>query len=173
VNPLDLPVAAIWARDPALVDDAAKMLTDGRAPVGFGLLLARYCEDAQIDVRVALALALHETGNFKYGGTDPVFSANPSFNNFGGLKTTDGFATFRFLTVPLGVLGLVGHLAWYAYPAHSAYFCSMMYDPRHFSWGHKAQLRTVRDFGNGVWNTGNTYATAMERHLTRVLELLP
>ena len=173
MNALDMPVGVLWNGDPALVEDAAKTLTHGRAPVGFGRLLARACEDAQIDVRVALALANHETGRFAYGGTDPVFSANPSFRNFGGLKTNDGKATFRFLTVPLGVLGLVGHLAWYAYPDHVAYFCSPLYDPRHFSWGHRAQLRTVRDFGNGVWNTGNTYAAAMERHLGPIVEMLP
>ena len=173
VNPLDMPVGVLWARDPALVEDAAQMFSSGRAPVGFGRLLARYCEDAQIDVRVALALANHETGLFKYGGTDPVFSADPTYNNFGGLKNTAGTATFRFLTVPLGVLGLVGHLAWYAYRDHVAHFCSMLHDPRHFSWGHRAQLRTVRDFGNGVWNTGNTYAAAMVRHLTPIMALLP
>lgn len=166
-------VGRIWIGEPAAVEDAAQELSAGRAPAGFGRLLARACEDAQIDVRVALALALHETGKFAYGGGDPVYSADPSYHNFGGLKTTDNKATHRFLTVPQGVLGLVGHIAWYAYADHVAYFCSPLFDPRHYSWGHRAVLRCVGDFGNGIWNTGNTYATAMVRHLGPVLGQLP
>lgn len=170
---MHFPVGRIWSGEPSLVELVAGAISDGRAPAGFGRLLARACEDAQIDVRVALALASHETGKFAYGGPDPVYSADPSFHNYGGIKTGDSTATARFLTVPLGVLALVAHLAWYVYPAHVAYFCGAPYDPRHFANGHKERLRVVNNFGHGVWNGGDTYATAIARHLGPIVEALP
>lgn len=172
---LATPVPVIWAKSLSAFLERVATMSDGRAPEGFGRLLFRHAMDAQVDARVALALALKETGRFDYGGSDPVFSADPSFNNYGGIKTTDGLATQKFPTIPLGVRALVAHLAWYAHTRHIDAVCGRYlvsgateFDPRHWSWGHSGRLRTVGDFGNSVWNTGDTYAGSVARLLAEM-----
>jgi hypothetical protein len=163
-----VPVAAIAGGAYPSIEEIVHRITEGRAPVGFGQLLGRYAEDACVRWDVCLAVALKETGKFKYGGTDPVFSVDPSYNNFGGLKTTDSTASYRFATVSRGVIGLVAHVAWYAHMQHVIEWCDLLHDPRHFAGGHTGRLKTPADFGNGVWNTGTTYAPSIIKLLGEI-----
>lgn len=149
----------------AQLEFVIQTLSEGRAPKGLGALYFTHSSRARVKTSVAVAQAMHETGFFKYGGTEVGFSADPSFNNFCGLKTTDGLATARFTTPEDGVKAHVYHLAWYAHPDHVNEDCSQATDPRHFGPGHRHKLFKVADFGNGVWNGGETYAPAMVRHL--------
>lgn len=161
-----------WEISPAgydEIEDAVQRVSEGRAPLGWGRICARACEDANVHAGVAIAIAMHETGLWRYGGHDPIFSADPTFHNFGGIKTSDGTATHHFATDALGVLGLVAHLAWYVHTSHVAAFCDQLHDPRHFSYGHTARLGLVRDLGRGVWNTSDGYAANIARHLAALV----
>lgn len=165
---LSVPVAQISPAGYDELEIAVQRVSERRAPRGLGRIIGRASEDANVHAGVVIAIAMHETGLWKYGGRDPVYSADPSFHNFGGIKTTDSQATHRFATDALGVLGLVAHVAWYTYRDHVAAFCDQLHDPRHFSWGHTGQLRLVGDLGRGVWNTSQDYAQNVARHLVAV-----
>lgn len=166
-----IPVATIAPGAYASVEEVVRWISEGRAPVGFGQLLSRYAEDAGVRWDVCLAVALKETGKFKYGGVETGYSVDPSFNNFGGLKTTDSTASHRFRTVARGTQGLVAHVAWYAQPFHVTDWCDLAHDPRHFDWGHQGNLKTPADFGGGIWNTGNTYAPSVIKLLGEIWAL--
>lgn len=159
-----LRVAGISSLGYTFIEDRAQGMSNGLAPLGLGRVLARYSEDFNVRVEVVVAIAMHETGRFAYGGKDPVFSADPSYHNFGGIKTMDSQATHRFATDALGALGLVAHVAWYAHSRHVEPRCSQFYDPRHFHKGldgHDGRLVFVSDFGSGVWNGGTGYPKAI------------
>lgn len=171
-----VPVAQI---SPATYDEleaAVQRVSAGRAPRGWGRICARAAEDLNVHAGVVTAIAMHETGLWAYGGRDAVFSATPAFHNFGGIKTADSRATHRFATDPLGVLGLVAHVAWYVHVRHVGWFCDADHDPRHFSDAlgttiekvmhpRGGTLRLVADLGRGVWNTSDGYAENIARHL--------
>ena len=143
------------------------------APAGLGRLLFRYSEDAGLRPDVIACLSMKETNRYRYGGTEVGFSADPTFNNFGGIKTTDGKATQRFLNVALGVRGLVAHFFWYASDTHVNSICGVQgigqsyseFDPRHFQSGHTGRLKKVGDLGNGIWNGTPTYYEGVVRLL--------
>lgn len=156
-----LPVATICSPSHDYLDMRVAQMSEGRAPHGLGRLVARYADDANVAACVVLAIAMKETGRFRYGGTDPVFSADPSYHNFGGIKTTDSTRTHHFMTDALGAMGLVAHVAWYAHPDHVALFCSQFYDPRHFGVGHRGGLRVLRELGSGIWNGSPDYGLTL------------
>ena len=168
MNYLDYPVKTPYPKSSFDFSDRVYRMAP-QAPVGFGRLLFRYAEDAGLAPDVIAVLAFKETGRFRYGGTEVGFSADASFNNFGGIKNTAGTATQRFLTVSLGVRALVAHVFWYASKEHVNSICGVRgigsnaseFDPRHFTWGHTGKLIAVKDFGGGVWNTSANYGATM------------
>lgn len=162
------PVASIV---PAGADDferIGQVMSSNKMPVGLGRLISRYADDFNVRADVCLAIAMKETGRFHYGGKDPVFSADPSYHNFGGIKTTDSTATHHFATDALGAVGLVAHVAWYAHRLHVDPRCTTAFDPRHFDFGHKGQLVVVTDLGRGVWNTSADYADGVLKLLNEM-----
>jgi hypothetical protein len=161
------PVIGVSDADPRAIEAAAQSYSEGRAPVGFGALLAVLAKEVNVRADVALAQAMHETGLFKFDGTDPVFSAKPEWNNYGGIKTTDSTATAKFPTMEAGVRAFLAHISYYGNPDHTAAWCNATVDPRHFG-AHKGTLTIVGKYGNGIWNGGTTYAPAVARHLAQV-----
>lgn len=165
------PVPGVWEGEAEALEAAAATYSQGRAPAGIGRLYAELGRSYQVRADVLLAQAMHETGRFAYGGSDPVFSADPTFNNFAGIKTTDGKATAKFRTVTLGVKAHAAHLAWYAHPDHVNPDCSQTYDPRHFGPGHRNNVRTVRDLG-GKWAPSSEYGRGVARHLAEIRSIV-
>jgi hypothetical protein len=163
------PVVGIWTGDPAALDDAIRSYAQGPVPDYFGLELARFAATCGIRADVVAAQVMHETGRFRFDGTDPVFSARLAWNNYGGIKTTDGTATAHFDDLPHGLMAMCAHVAWYAQPDHIGPFCSPQYDPRHFG-AHRNTLHTLADFGGGVWNSSPVpqYGSAVARHLAEL-----
>jgi hypothetical protein len=144
-------------------------------PAGWSSALRVRALEAGIRADVAAAQAMHETGRFRFDGTDPVFSAKLEWNNYGGLKTTDGTATAHFPTIDAGVKALVAHIAAYALPAHPTSWCADA-DPRHVWVPHTnpPRLVTLADYGAGVWNTSPRpqYGSAVAKHLAELRSLI-
>lgn len=160
------PVIGTWEGEPDALDAAVQSYSDGRAPAGVGRLYAEIGRSAQVRADVLVAQAMHETGRFAYGGSDPVYSADASFNNFAGIKTTDSSATARFRTPTLGVKAHAYHMAWYAHPDHVNPECSQDFDPRHFG-AHRNNVRTIFDLG-GKWAPSAEYGRGVARHLAEI-----
>lgn len=165
------PVTGAWEHDDRALDAAVATYSQGRAPAGLGSLYAEIGRRFGVRSDVLVAQAAHETGRWAYGGSDAQFSADPSYNNFAGIKTTDGTATARFRTPTLGVMAHAAHMAWYAYTSHVIPACSTNYDPRHFDWGHRGEVKTVRDLG-ARWAPSPDYGRGVARHLAEVRALV-
>lgn len=165
------PVAGVWEGEAAALEAAVAVYAQGRAPAGVGRLYAEIGRLANVRADVLVAQAMHETGRFAYGGSDPVFSADPTFHNFAGIKTTDGTATARFRTPTLGVKAHAYHLAWYAHPGHVNPDCSPAFDPRHFGPEHRNNVRTIADLG-AKWAPSPEYGRGVARHLAEIRALL-
>lgn len=161
------PVAGVWDGDPRALEAAVASYSEGRAPAGIGSLYAQLGAAFRIRADVAVAQAMHETGRFRFDGTDPVFSARAEWNNWCGLKTTAGDATARFETPAKGVLAHIAHLAWYAHPDHVHADCSQASDPRHFGPGHRNNVRVIGDLG-GKWAPSPDYGRGVARHLAEI-----
>lgn len=102
---------------------------------------------------VAFAQALHETGNFRFGGT-----AQPEWHNPAGLGVTGAVDVGnRFPDWESGIRAHLGHLLWYFGP-HIPQFCDK--DQRHFG-GHKNLPNDLRQL-NGKWAVpGRTYGESI------------
>lgn len=161
------PVAGVWEGDVRALEAAAAEYSEGRAPAGIGALYAQLASTLKIRADVALAQAMHETGRFRFDGSDPQFSAKPEWNNWCGIKTTAGDATARFPSVMKGVLAHLAHLAWYAHPDHVNADCSTSNDPRHFGPGHRNSVRTIHELG-GKWAPSADYGKGVARHLAEI-----
>ncbi|MBT9174005.1 MAG: hypothetical protein DDT21_02416 [Syntrophomonadaceae bacterium] len=160
------PVAGVWEHDLGALEAVIVDYTDARAPAGIGWLYAELGARVGVRADVLVAQAMHETGRFAYGGGDPIFSADPSFHNFAGIKTTDGTATARFSDARAGVTAHAHHAAWYVHPDHVD-GCSMATDPRHFGSGHPANVRVIDDLG-GKWAPSPEYGRGVARHLAEI-----
>lgn len=167
------PVVGSWPHEPAALDHAVATYSEGRAPRGWAFTLLTRASEAGIRADVAAALAMHETGRFRFDGNDPVYSAKSEWNNYGGIKTTDGTATAHFPTGDAGIRALVAHIAAYALPEHPTLWCEAA-DPRHKWVPHTnpPRLKTLADFGNGVWNTSDGYGSRVARHLAELRALV-
>jgi hypothetical protein len=100
---------------------------------------------AGIRAEVALAQALHETGNFTYPGT-----AKPFWNNPAGLGVT-GAADIgnRFATKHDGVIAHLQHLLMYFAAAHTPYCAPPnVIDQRHFA--HRGLADDIHKL-DGAW----------------------
>ena len=142
------------------------------APARQAVYIYAIAEAFGLRAEVVLAQQMHETGYYKYGGTDPVYSADASYNNFCGLKTTDSSATARFGTPLEGVIAHVVHLAWYCLPYHVNSVCSTIFDPRHFSGslgGHRNNVNTVEELG-GKWAPSLLYGAKIRDKTLKILD---
>lgn len=160
------PVVGIWDGDPAALDSAIRAYAQGPVPDYFGLELAQFAAACGIRADVVAAQIMHETGRFRFDGTDAIFSARLEWNNYGGIKTSDSLSTAKFDDMPHGLMAMCAHVAWYAQSDHFGPFCSPQYDPRHFG-AHRNTLHTLADYGGGVWNTSARplYGGAVAKHL--------
>lgn len=138
------------------------------APPEYPVMLSLVAAEFGVRAEVMLAQAIKETGRFLYGGPDAIFSADASYRNFAGIKTTDGKATARFATVELGLVAQAAHLAWYATGEHVGPRCAKLYDPRHFGTSHNGSSADVRTLG-GRWAPSLDYGTTI---VTRIAEIL-
>ena len=106
---------------------------------------------------IAWAQMCHETNFLKYDGIVPE-----SANNFCGLGATGAPGVYNtFTTEELGIIAHYAHLAWYVYPNHVNSYCSMDYDPRHFTWGvsppHNYNGDNTLNSLNGRWAPSPDY----------------
>ncbi|GAG65218.1 unnamed protein product [marine sediment metagenome] len=106
---------------------------------------------------IVWAQMCHETNFLKYDGIVPE-----SANNFCGLGATGSPGVYNsFATEELGVIAHYAHLAWYVYPNHVNSYCSMDYDPRHFTWGvsppHNYNGNHTLNCLNGRWAPSSDY----------------
>lgn len=161
------PVSGVWDGDARALEAAVASYSEGRAPAGLGAMYAQLAAGFKIRADVALAQAMHETGRFRFDGTDPIFSAKLESNNWCGIKTRDGKATARFPSLERGVLAHLAHLAWYAHPDHVNADCSEAVDPRHFGPTHKNNVRVIHDLG-GKWAPSPDYGKGVARHLAEI-----
>lgn len=139
------------------------------APALYPVMLLLVAAEFGVRAEVMLAQAVKETGRFAYGGSDAVFSADASYNNFAGIKTTDGKATARFATVELGLVAQAAHLAWYASPSHVATpRCAKTFDPRHFGSAHNGSADDVRELG-GKWAPALDYGATIVPLIDEIL----
>ena len=139
------------------------------APARQAVYIYAIAEAFGLRAEVVLAQQIHETGWYKYPGTDPVYSPDASYNNFCGLKTTDTKATARFGTPLEGVIAQVVHLAWYCYPDHTNDLCSSEFDPRHFGPLHRNTVNTVEDLG-GKWAPSLLYGQKIRDKTLKILD---
>lgn len=128
-------------------------------------LYIKWCKKFAIEILLAWAQMIHETGWLKYGGTVPE-----SANNFCGHGATGAEGVYTmFETEELGVLGHLTHLAWYIFPEHMTIrdkdgdlYCSTKYDVRHFGKQHVYNGNHGLDTLNRRWaKPGKTYAQAI------------
>lgn len=100
---------------------------------------------AGLRAELALAQALHETGNFAFTGI-----AKPTWNNPAGLGVTGSpDVGNRFATRYDGVVAHLQHLLMYFTPAHTPYCAPPnVIDQRHFA--HKGLSDDIRQL-NGKW----------------------
>ena len=107
---------------------------------------------------VAFAQACKETGLGRFGGTDPVFSAQASWHNPCGLKNTAGTSTFIFDAWATGVRAHLEHLRLYVGLPDLP---QGVIDPRHFASlsGKGPTLESP-----GWWGQGPEYGPSVRDH---------
>lgn len=107
------------------------------------------CSAEGVDVQVAFAQAMYETGWLKYGG-----QVTADQLNFCGLKNTDGSAFATFSTVQEGIRAHVQHLKAYASTDELKNECV---DPR-FKWIERGCAPYVEDL-DGHWTSDTGYSS--------------
>jgi len=99
---------------------------------------------------IAWAQMEKETNYLRYTG-----DVKPEQNNFAGIGATGGGNPGNsYKSVELGVIGHFSHLAWYMFPNHVNAYCSKIYDPRHFGWGHYKYRGPELKYLSETWAVG-------------------